>query len=105
MTYRKISPCQAARQLEKMSVPYGRDYAFPQDIDTADCEPLGGLRCDCNLHVTGKNIAHRDRVDPRHNLLEHLDQDVGIPKGLVILGLILGGLALINRLTVTQRRA
>ena len=105
MVYCKISPCEAARQLKKMNVPYGQDYTFPYEIETGGCEPFGGLRCDCNLHVTGENRAHRDRVDPRRDLLGHIDQDVGIPKGLVILGLILGGVALLNRLASTQQRA
>jgi hypothetical protein len=84
---RKILPCEAAKMLERKDVPYGQDFALPYDVDTSGCQDFGGIRCDCNLHVKGKNIAHRDRVDPRYDLLGHWEKDCGIPVGpLIVLG-------------------
>lgn len=103
MTHRRIAACEAAVKLERMGIPFGQDYVFPHPIDTSGCTSFGGVRCGCNLHVTGDNTAHRDRVDPRQDLLGHLDEDVGIPKPIVILGL-LGILALAGRLAAPRPR-
>jgi len=81
---RNISPCEAAEILKRRFVPYGQDFIFPYDIDTSECEDFGGIRCDCNLHAKGRNVAHLDRFDPRRDLLRHLEEDVGIPVGPII---------------------
>ena len=82
----KISPCEAAKIIKEKSIPYGEDYEFLYEIDTSNCEEFFGTRCDCNLHVKGKRKAHVDRVDPRKDLVGHLDRDLGIPPWLVIVG-------------------
>jgi len=88
MAISKISPCEAAVILKHKGVPYGKDYALPFDVDTSKCEQFGGTRCDCNIHVKSGNIAYRDRVDPRYDLVGHWEKDCGVSVGpLVLLGL------------------
>lgn len=101
MAIKKISPCEAAVILKHRGVPYGQDSVLPYDIDTSKCEEFGGTRCDCNVHVRGKNIAHRDRVDPRRDLVGHWEKDCGISFGplllLCALGLVAGVMAAASR--------
>jgi hypothetical protein len=92
-----ISPCEAAAELERLNVPYGQDRVFRREIDTSDCEQFAGLRCSCGIHAKSHKVAHRDRVDPRQDLVGHLEKDVGIPVrplllfgGLIALALIIG---------------
>ena len=91
MESNRISACQAAAELERLDIPYGKDYVFPSQIDTSGCEQLVGLRCPCNIHIKSNKVAHRDRVDPRQDLVGHLEKDVGIPVRLLLLfaGLII----------------
>ncbi len=93
MAIKKISPCEAATILRRRGIPYGQDYALPYDIDISKCEEFGGTRCACNVHVKGRNVAHRDRVDPRHDLAGHWQKDCGISVGPLFL---LGALGLLT---------
>lgn len=85
-----MSPEEARVYIENVykvyNLPYGMDVTLPRDIDTSRCEWFFGLRCPYNVHVTGRRRAHIDRFDPRYNLKEHLDHDVGIPHELVTIG-------------------
>lgn len=95
----KITPCEVANILQLKRVPYGKNYGFPVEIETSECENFFGERCPCNVHVVGKNTAHRDRVDPRKDILGHLEEDVGVPaKGALGVAVVLLGIWLLSRL-------
>jgi hypothetical protein len=74
-----ISPIEAGNRIRRAGVPYGHNVNLNDDVDTSQCEEFFGTRCPGNVHVTGRETAHVDRVDPRRNPIAHLRKDVGIP--------------------------
>ncbi len=78
-----MSPNEVRDYLDRIGAAFGQNVTLPDDVDTSSCSQFWGTRCPENVHVTGKNMAHIDRVDPRSDLLGHLKHDVGIPYTLI----------------------
>ena len=96
MEHCRITPREVAHRLSVVGAPYGQDYEFYRPIDTSQCQWFLGTRCPHNVHVTSQRTAHIDRFDPRHHLLEHIEEATGIPPWLTVL---LAGLAVIAYLS------
>lgn len=78
-----MSPKDVKDYISFTGASFGQDVTLPGEIDTGSCSEFCGTRCPENVHVTGKNKAHIDRVDPRYDPLGHLKHDVGIPYTLI----------------------
>ncbi len=91
--------------IREKKVPHGLNVTFTEEIDTSSCTDFFGKRCPYNIHVTGINRAHKDRVDPTYDWKRHLDEDVGIPHEVVPLSIGAGAGSAIGALVGGKRGA
>ncbi len=101
MIQNQITPKEVAIMLNEINAPYGKNYEFPSDIDTSECERFFGIRCPYNVHITDKHIAHIDEFNPRYKLLKHIEELTSIPPAMTIIFGIIGIVGLTALLSKT----